>query len=148
LSAFRRWAVKTPRGRPEIVQFSTDSVEQFPQASSHAKGQKEFAMLRRTPLTPLLILCAGLALPLLMPGTAAADRADPWITFTTKITLLTAGGLDAASINVDTVQGLVTLHGRVDTAEQKAEAELLARQVDGVVEVRNLLQACRHEALR
>lgn len=97
-------------------------------------------MLRRTPFAPLLILCAGLALPLLMPGTAAANRADPWITFTTKITLLTAGGLDAASINVDTVQGLVTLHGRVDTAEQKAEAELLARQVDGVVEVRNLLQ--------
>lgn len=97
-------------------------------------------MPRRTSIIPSLLLCATLVLPLVLPRAAAAERPDPWITFTTKIALLTAGGLDAASINVDTVQGLVTLHGRVDTAEQKAEAEELARKTEGVRDVRNLLQ--------
>lgn len=97
-------------------------------------------MFRCSSILALGALCATLTLPPLVPRAAAAERPDAWITFTTKIALLTAGGLDAIHINVDTVQGLVTLHGRVDTKEQRSEAEQLARGTEGVQEVRNLLQ--------
>jgi hyperosmotically inducible periplasmic protein len=48
---------------------------------------------------------------------------------------------------VDTVVGRVTLYGKVHSAEEKAKAETIARKVDGVQGVRNLLQvvAPQHE---
>jgi len=44
-----------------------------------------------------------------------------------------------ADIQVDTVDGRVTLHGNVDSPAAKSEAEVIARGVPGVIEVRNLL---------
>ena len=83
----------------------------------------------------------------------AADAAisDGWITAKTKIALLTTTGVSAGDINVDTVDGRVTLHGTVSSAEEKARAEHEARKVHGVREVRNLLQVVptgREEAVK
>ena len=41
---------------------------------------------------------------------------------------------------MDTILGKVTLHGKVRSAEEKAKAESIAKKIDGVLEVRNLLQ--------
>jgi hyperosmotically inducible protein len=71
---------------------------------------------------------------------AQAATSDPWITAKTKMALLTTENVPATRINVDTVDGLVTLHGTVNTPEQKARAEQEARKIDGVKQVRNLLQ--------
>jgi osmotically-inducible protein OsmY len=64
---------------------------------------------------------------------------DPWVTARVKIELLTAdvGGMD---IDVDTIDGRVTLHGVVESEARRLEAERLAAGVDGVSDVRNLLQ--------
>ncbi len=43
-------------------------------------------------------------------------------------------------INVDSNQGVVTLKGKVDTAEAKKKAEAFAKQVDGVKSVKNQLR--------
>jgi hyperosmotically inducible periplasmic protein len=43
-------------------------------------------------------------------------------------------------IDVDTERGVVTLNGVVQTPEEKARAEYLARKVDGVTKVNNNLQ--------
>lgn len=43
-------------------------------------------------------------------------------------------------INVETERGVVSLNGVVETAALRAQAERLARQVDGVVKVNNNLQ--------
>jgi len=43
-------------------------------------------------------------------------------------------------INVDSNQGVVTLKGKVDTAEAKKKAEAIAKQVDGVKSVKNQLR--------
>lgn len=43
-------------------------------------------------------------------------------------------------IDVDAVDGVVTLGGMVDSEEERAEAEKLARRTEGVVEVVNNLQ--------
>ena len=43
-------------------------------------------------------------------------------------------------INVDVVNNVVTLRGTVDTAEQKAEAERVAKDTEGVKRVVNQLK--------
>lgn len=98
-------------------------------------------MRRLTSLTlAVLTVAFAASVALVTPTPAAAERPDPWITFKTKIALLTSEGLDGLDINVDTVDGLVTLHGRVDSKAQSAEADRVAKGIEGVRGVRNLLQ--------
>jgi hyperosmotically inducible periplasmic protein len=86
----------------------------------------------------------AIAAPLFVASAAAwahaADAPDAWLTMKTKISLMTAEGLSASDLNVDTVMGVVTLHGKVPTESEKAKAEMTARGVDGVKDVKNLLQ--------
>lgn len=84
-------------------------------------------------------LLAGL-LAVMVPeeGFAAVD--DAWITAKTKMALLTTDGAPATDVNVDTIDGRVTLHGKVSTEQEKAKVGEIAKRIDGVREVRNLLQ--------
>jgi osmotically-inducible protein OsmY len=86
----------------------------------------------------------GLALSaaLVFSGVSAAAAAsnDTWITTKAKISLLTADGVSGTKIDVDTVDGKVTLHGKVETAAEKAKAESTVKAIEGVKEVKNLLQ--------
>jgi len=84
----------------------------------------------------VLAIVVGTALT--APTEAAAP--DAWITTKAKLSLLTTEGVSGTAIHVDTILGKVTLHGKVSTAEEKAKAESIARKIDGVLEVRNLLQ--------
>lgn len=70
----------------------------------------------------------------------AADTPDAWITMKTKIALMTTDNVSAADLNVDTVKGVVTLHGKVATEGEKAKAEQVATKIDGVKSVKNLIQ--------
>lgn len=70
----------------------------------------------------------------------AADVSDAWLTMKTKVALMTADDLKTSDLNVDTVKGVVTLHGKVPTTEQKQKADDVAMKVDGVKSVKNLLQ--------
>ena len=65
---------------------------------------------------------------------------DAWIH--TKITSKLIGDRDtsAGEINVDVDANVVTLRGTVDTAEEKAEAERIAKETEGVKSVRNQLK--------
>jgi len=68
---------------------------------------------------------------------------DAWIH--TKITMKLLGDKDtpARKINVDVVNGLVTLRGTVDTVEGKSEAERIAKETDGVKRVLNRITVVR-----
>lgn len=57
-----------------------------------------------------------------------------------KIRLMTDGDVSAFNVNVDTVEGRVTLHGKVRTKQERVRAEAIARDIAGVVDVQNLLQ--------
>jgi osmotically-inducible protein OsmY len=76
----------------------------------------------------------------LATGASAIERPDSWITTKVKISLLTAQGMDGTDIHVDTTDGRVTLYGDVRSEAAKAEAERVARAVDGVRDVRSILQ--------
>ena len=89
-----------------------------------------------------MVLIAALAGTIVVAGTAAgsADVNDSWITTKAKITLLTMDGFSVNGANIDTVNGNVTIHGKVATTEDRAKAEQTVRKVNGVKSVNNLLQ--------
>ena len=71
---------------------------------------------------------------------ARADIKDSWITTKAKIALLTTDGFSVNGANVDTFHGNVTIHGKVGTTADRTRAEQTVRKVDGVKNVKNLLQ--------
>ena len=79
-------------------------------------------------------------LTLTLAPLAQAEVKDAWITAKTKIDLMTTDGVRTADLNVDTVDGVVTLHGHVPTAMQRDRAAQVAKSVKGVKSVKNLLQ--------
>lgn len=85
--------------------------------------------------------------PLLFAASAfAAQPEDAFITTKVKMSLLTDSTVDGLDINVDTVDGRVTLHDKVESPGEKSAAESLARKVRGVSEVRNLLTVVPEKA--
>ncbi len=83
---------------------------------------------------------AGLLLLALCAAPAAAREPDAWLTAKVKMSLILSPAVRALSIDVDSDDGRVTLRGRVRGRDERDAAEALARDVDGVREVRNLLQ--------
>ena len=80
----------------------------------------------------ILVFAAGVA--------KAVDTPDAWVMMKTKIALMTTEEVSTKDLNVDTVNGVVTLHGKVATEAEKAKAENVARGIEGAKEVKNLLQ--------
>jgi osmotically-inducible protein OsmY len=72
---------------------------------------------------------------------AARAVDDASVTARVKSVLLADAQVKGTKINVDTSNGVVTLGGSVDSASEKARAEQLAQQVDGVKQVHNNLSA-------
>jgi hyperosmotically inducible periplasmic protein len=64
---------------------------------------------------------------------------DAGITARVKAKLLADPEVGGMYIDVDTLDGRVTLNGKVKSQDEKAEAEKLARHTDGVKEVVNLI---------
>lgn len=64
---------------------------------------------------------------------------DSWITMKTKLSLMADERVSATDVNVTTKQGVVTLQGKVPSAEAKQAAEANAKQIDGAKEVVNKL---------
>jgi len=96
--------------------------------------------------TGMIVLSVAISLALAAPA-RAATAPDAWITTKVKMGLLTSEGpMTARDVDVDTVDGRVTLHGAVASAEAKAKAEQVAREVSGVREVRNLLSVAPEQA--
>jgi len=65
---------------------------------------------------------------------------DGWLWTKTRFDLAAANNLRDSTINVDVDNATVTLSGTVASAAQKAEAEKVAKSVDGVKAVKNLLK--------
>src|ERR1041385_4313580 len=96
-----------------------------------------FAAMRTLNRIVLLSLAAGI---LSLSAAAAAAPSDAWLTTKAKIAILTSIGTKGTSVHVDTVNGKMTLHGKVASPADKENAEKATRGIDGVKEVRNLLQ--------
>ena len=65
---------------------------------------------------------------------------DGWLWAKTRFDLAAADDLRDSTINVDVASGVVTLSGTVASAAQRTRAEAVAKSVDGVTSVKNLLK--------
>ncbi len=65
---------------------------------------------------------------------------DGWLWTKTRFDLAAADDLRDSTINVDVDNGVVTLTGTVATPAQKTKAEQVAKSVDGVTSVKNMLK--------
>lgn len=65
---------------------------------------------------------------------------DASVTAKIKAKLLADPEVAGVHIDVDTIDGQVTLNGKVASEDQRAEAEKLATRTEGVKSVRNLIQ--------
>jgi len=72
--------------------------------------------------------------------TAGRNVDDAAITASVKSTLIADKISNMTRVDVDTNNGVVSLNGVVDSAQQRGRAEDLARRVDGVRGVNNNLQ--------
>ncbi|RPI01271.1 MAG: BON domain-containing protein [Zetaproteobacteria bacterium] len=92
-----------------------------------------------------VLLSAGLVLVLLVaPGFAAQGTAtgavtDSWLTFKTKLALLADERISSNEVSVKTVKGVITLHGKVASAEEQKAAEEIALTIEGQKKVVNQL---------
>jgi len=86
---------------------------------------------------------AGALLLVTVSVAGAMETPDTWITTKATVAVLSAVGTSASGIRVETVDGLVTLHGTVASASDKAAAERAAKKVDGAKKVRNLLEVVK-----
>src|SRR5207253_5129258 len=65
---------------------------------------------------------------------------DGWLWVKTRFDLAAADDLRDSTINVDVDQAVVTLTGTVANPAQKTKAETVAKSVEGVKSVKNLLK--------
>jgi hyperosmotically inducible protein len=75
--------------------------------------------------------------------TAGRNVDDAALTASVNAALVSDKPSNFTRIDVDTTNGVVALNGTVESAEQRARAEQLARRVDGVKRVVNNLQVAR-----
>ncbi|MEO8358531.1 MAG: BON domain-containing protein [Vicinamibacteria bacterium] len=105
-----------------------------------ALGPPARTLMQEILMKALGTISLGLAMAGLLSMSATADTGDVWLTTKCKIALLTTEGLSVRGVNVDTIDGAVTLHGKVKTEAEKEKAGQTVRAVEGVKHVRNLLQ--------
>ena len=85
-------------------------------------------------------IISGVMLALLVLITAGCGRSDSAITAGVKAKLAADNVVHSRHIDVDTRQGIVTLSGRVDTAEERTHAMQAASSTAGVIRVIDHLQ--------
>lgn len=92
-------------------------------------------------VTGLVLIIALMSGCQAMTGSTAGQNVDDsTITAAVKTRLATEKLSTLTRVEADTVRGVVTLNGVVESAEQRARVESLTRQVDGVRGVNNNLQ--------
>jgi hyperosmotically inducible protein len=95
---------------------------------------------------PILMLVALAAIAMMMATTACMSTVSPKqqlkdseITAAVKTSFAADPDVAAHNIDVDTVEGVVTLTGKVKSDDEKAKAGRLARNTGGVKRVNNNL---------
>ncbi|HEX3128910.1 MAG TPA: BON domain-containing protein [Thermoanaerobaculia bacterium] len=141
-----REAVETGRdaqGRPTVHVDGDEVNRELNQASEHVErgAERAGAALERGAEQAGAALERGAEKVQREVGPVVQEALDDaTITAKVKANLIADPEVRALSIDVDTIDGRVTLQGKVANEGQKAEAEKLARITPGVRQVVNLIQ--------
>jgi osmotically-inducible protein OsmY len=80
-------------------------------------------------------------------STIGTGANDSWLWFKTRAALLAASDLRESTINVDVVNGVITLKGTVANAAQKASAVKVANGIEGKASVKDELKVAANDSL-
>ena len=80
-------------------------------------------------------------------STIGSGANDSWLWVKTRASLLSTSDLRESTINVDVVNDVVTLKGTVETAAQKTKAGQVAKDIDGVKNVKNELRVAPEDSM-
>jgi osmotically-inducible protein OsmY len=72
-------------------------------------------------------------------ATATGEITDSWLTLKTKLALLADERIRSNEVSVKTVKGVITLHGKVASADEQKAAEEIALKIEGQKQVVNQL---------
>jgi hypothetical protein len=72
---------------------------------------------------------------------------DSWLWFKTKSALMTTSDLRDSTINVDVMNGVITLKGTVATAAEKTKAKQVADGIDGKKSVVDQLKVAPNDSI-
>ena len=73
-------------------------------------------------------------------GTSATGEVtDSWLTLKTKLALFADERVSSTDVSVKTAKGVITLHGKVASAEEQKAAEEIALKIEGQKQVVNQL---------
>ena len=98
----------------------------------------------RMPRSAAMGLALALGMATVASGCASVDQGvagstepaqDTWITTKVKTDLATLKDIDSTDISVETNNGVVTLSGKVDSAEKRDRVVTAVRNVEGVKDV-------------
>lgn len=98
----------------------------------------------RLVLCGLTVLALVLSPAVSMAGAGQTTK-DSWLTTKTKMAFVTDKRVAARHIKVETQGGVITLRGKVRTAEERSAAEEIARSVGGATSVSSALQVVPEE---
>jgi hyperosmotically inducible periplasmic protein len=122
-SLFRRWADSGP-AKPPVKQEIQIMV------------RRERATMLSAAIAATVLLMSGCA-PIQGRETAGEYVDDATVSTKVRAELIGNQSMKGLDIHVETMQDVVQLSGFVDSADQKAQAEQIARGVKGVRGVRN-----------
>jgi len=112
-------------GRPNLV--VTDKIDVQPSQVARSEYTREMARAAREKAKEL--------------GDKIGNSLDDaWIHTKIEAKLIDNPDTPARKINIDVIDQVVTLHGKVETIAAKDEAERTAKQTEGVKRVNNLLK--------
>jgi hyperosmotically inducible protein len=111
---------------------------------SCSRNLKGGIMRKSVKIIVTMLLALSLSSCTAMTGKTAGENVDDAnVTAAVKSQLVMEKAANLTRIDVDTNNGVVHLNGVVDSPEQKARAQELARRVNGVKKVVNDLQVAR-----
>jgi hypothetical protein len=80
-------------------------------------------------------------------STIGTGANDSWLWFKTRAALLATNDLRESTIDVDVVNGVITLKGTVANAAQKASAVKVANGIEGKASVKDALKVAPNDSL-
>jgi hypothetical protein len=80
-------------------------------------------------------------------STIGTGANDSWLWFKTRAALLSTSDLRESTINVDVVNGVITLKGTVANAAQKASAVKVANGIEGKASVKDELKVAPNDSM-
>jgi len=134
------WVAGTPPAQSESCGGASRAAETTAVRNYFLRLKERVMTLTLRTLAVLAVLTLTVACQSMTGRTTGQNVDDATLTASVKAKLVGDKAANLTRVDVDTTNATVALNGVVETPDQKARAEMLAKEVKGVQKVVNNLQ--------